>query len=66
VLQARHRVKPGGGATVKEHAMSQKLNSAIAVIGIDHPWRLGAQCAPIARARHCYSCGSWSPLGDRV
>jgi transposase len=35
VLQPRQREKLAGGVKVKEHAMSQELNSAIAVIGID-------------------------------
>jgi transposase len=35
VLQPRRRGKLAGGTKVKEHAMSEKLNSAIAVIGID-------------------------------
>jgi hypothetical protein len=35
VLQLRQREKLARGAKVKEHAMSEKLNSAIAVIGID-------------------------------
>jgi transposase len=35
VLQPDQQAKLAGGATIKEHAMSQKLNSAIAVIGID-------------------------------
>jgi transposase len=35
VLQPRQQAKLARGAKVKEHAMSHKLNSAIAVIGID-------------------------------
>jgi transposase len=35
VLRPRQQEKLAGGTKVKEHAMSQKLNSAIAVIGID-------------------------------
>jgi transposase len=35
VLQPRQRGRLAGGTKVLEHAMSQKLNSAIAVIGID-------------------------------
>jgi transposase len=35
VLQPRQRAKLAGGSKVQEHAMSHKLNSAIAVIGID-------------------------------
>jgi transposase len=35
VLQPRQREKLAGGTSVKEHAMSEKLNSAVAVIGID-------------------------------
>jgi transposase len=35
VLQPRQREKLAGGVKVKEHAMSQELNRAIAVIGID-------------------------------
>jgi transposase len=35
VLQPRQQAKLAGGSKVKEHAMSHKLNSAIAVIGID-------------------------------
>jgi hypothetical protein len=35
VLQPDQQAKLAGGATIKQHAMSQKLNSAIAVIGID-------------------------------
>jgi transposase len=35
VLQPRQQAKLAGGAQVKEHAMSDKLDSAIAVIGID-------------------------------
>src|SRR4029453_18848892 len=34
-LQPRQQAKLAGGSKVKEHAMSHKLNSAIAVIGID-------------------------------
>jgi transposase len=35
VLRARQQRKLAEGAKVKEHAMSHKLNTAIAVIGID-------------------------------
>jgi transposase len=35
VLLPRQRLKLGRGANDKEHAMSQSLNSAVAVIGID-------------------------------
>ena len=35
MLQPRQQAKLAGGSKVKEHAMSHKLNSAIAVIGID-------------------------------
>jgi transposase len=35
VLQPRQQAKLARGAKVKEHAMSHKLNSAVAVIGID-------------------------------
>jgi transposase len=35
VLQPHQQAKLAGGSKVKEHAMSHKLNSAIAVIGID-------------------------------
>jgi transposase len=35
VLQPHQREKLARGAKIKEHAMSQKLNSAGAVIGID-------------------------------
>jgi hypothetical protein len=35
VLRPRQRFKLARGAQDKEHAMSQKLNSAMAVIGID-------------------------------
>ena len=35
VLQPRQYEKLARGAQVKEHAMSEKLNAAIAVIGID-------------------------------
>jgi transposase len=35
VLKPRWREKLARGAKVKQQAMSQKLNSAIAVIGID-------------------------------
>jgi len=35
VLLPRRRVKLAGGSKVKEHAMSHKLDSAIAVVGID-------------------------------
>ena len=35
VLQPRQQAKLAGGSKVKEHAMSRKLDSAIAVIGID-------------------------------
>ena len=35
MLQPHQQAKLAGGSKVKEHAMSHKLNSAIAVIGID-------------------------------
>ena len=35
MLQPCQSAKLAGGANVKEHAMSHKLNSAIAVVGID-------------------------------
>ena len=35
--QPRRREKLAGGTSAKEHAMSEKLNSAVAVIGIDDP-----------------------------
>ena len=35
MLQPHQQAKLTGGAKVKEHAMSHKLSSAIAVIGID-------------------------------
>jgi hypothetical protein len=35
VLQPRQQEKLAGGTKVKEHAMSEKPNSAIAAIGID-------------------------------
>jgi hypothetical protein len=35
VLLPRQRSKPARGAKDKEHAMSQNLGSAVAVIGID-------------------------------
>ena len=35
MLQPRQQAKLAGGSKVKEHAMSHKLNGAIAVIGID-------------------------------
>jgi transposase len=35
VLQPRQQAKLARGTKVKEYAMSHKLNSAIAVIGID-------------------------------
>ena len=35
MLQPHQRGKLAGGTKVKEHAMSEKLNNAIAVIGID-------------------------------
>ena len=35
VLRPHRQVKLAGGSKVQEHAMSHKLNSAIAVIGID-------------------------------
>jgi hypothetical protein len=44
VLQPRQREKLAGCAQVKEHTMSEKINSAIAVVGID----IGKNCP----ARH--------------
>ena len=35
MLRPRQQAKLAGGAKDEEHAMSDKLNSAIAVIGID-------------------------------
>jgi hypothetical protein len=35
VLLLRQQAKLAAGAKVKEHAMSEKLNSAVAVFGID-------------------------------